>query len=117
MARKKSEEISESVLKQQPKYTVNVYGHKEIESNFIKEWNNRDKIAIHPVWLLSGENGIGKATLAYKIARFVFRTMHLSSDGMFGDERPTSMDETENDSTYQKMLSGGFGDFFTLSTI
>ena len=35
-------------------------------------WNNRDKYPLHPVWLLTGPRGIGKATLAYKLARMVY---------------------------------------------
>jgi DNA polymerase-3 subunit delta' len=47
-------------------------GHPETLKNFTDAWNRRDRHPIHPVWMLCGPRGIGKATLAYKIARMVY---------------------------------------------
>lgn len=47
-------------------------GHAETLKNFTDAWNRRDRHPIHPVWMLCGPRGIGKATLAYKIARMVY---------------------------------------------
>lgn len=47
-------------------------GHKDVLHNFEKAWENRDAHPIHPVWMLTGPRGIGKATLAYKIAKQVY---------------------------------------------
>ena len=47
-------------------------GHSDIMNRFISAWNNRDVHPIHPVWMLTGPMGIGKATLAYKIAKMVY---------------------------------------------
>lgn len=47
-------------------------GHRDTLNNFITAWNNRDTHPIHPVWMLTGPMGIGKATLAYKIAKMVY---------------------------------------------
>ncbi len=47
-------------------------GHMETVRNFMDAWNNRDKHPIHPVWMLTGPRGIGKATLAYKLAKNVY---------------------------------------------
>lgn len=47
-------------------------GHGETLRTFIDAWNGRDAHAIHPVWMLTGPRGIGKATLAYKIAKMVY---------------------------------------------
>ena len=47
-------------------------GHAETLRTFMDAWANRDAHAIHPVWMLSGPRGIGKATLAHKIARMVY---------------------------------------------
>ena len=47
-------------------------GHADVLKNFTEAWENRDKHPIHPVWMLCGPRGIGKATLAYKIARMVY---------------------------------------------
>lgn len=47
-------------------------GHTETLNNFLNAWNNRETYPIHPVWMLTGPTGIGKATLAYKIAKMVY---------------------------------------------
>ena len=47
-------------------------GHNDTLNNFINAWNNRNVHPLHPVWMLTGPMGIGKATLAYKIAKMVY---------------------------------------------
>lgn len=47
-------------------------GHADVLQSFISAWNARDTHPIHPVWMLTGPRGIGKATLAYKIAKMVY---------------------------------------------
>lgn len=47
-------------------------GHDDVLRDFMTAWENRDAYSIHPVWMLAGPRGIGKATLAYKIARMVY---------------------------------------------
>lgn len=47
-------------------------GHEQTLKTFTDAWNARDTHPIHPVWMLCGPRGIGKATLAYKIARMVY---------------------------------------------
>ncbi|MBO4625721.1 MAG: AAA family ATPase [Alphaproteobacteria bacterium] len=47
-------------------------GHSDVLNNFVSAWNMRDTHPMHPVWMLCGPRGIGKATLAYKIAKMVY---------------------------------------------
>lgn len=47
-------------------------GHTDVLNDFINAWNGRDTHPVHPVWMLAGPRGIGKATLAYKIAKMVY---------------------------------------------
>ena len=47
-------------------------GHSDTLKTFMDAWNDRDNHPIHPVWMLCGPRGIGKATLAYKIAKQVY---------------------------------------------
>ena len=47
-------------------------GHVDTLRNFLNAWEQRDTHPIHPVWMLTGPVGIGKATLAYKIAKMVY---------------------------------------------
>lgn len=66
------------------KKTVNLYefphpmdndylvGHDATLNAFMDAWARRDEHPLHPVWMLTGPRGIGKATLAYKIAKMVY---------------------------------------------
>ena len=47
-------------------------GHQGTLKAFMDAWDDRDNHPIHPVWMLCGPRGIGKATLAYKIAKQVY---------------------------------------------
>ncbi|MCQ2574794.1 MAG: AAA family ATPase [Alphaproteobacteria bacterium] len=47
-------------------------GHQETLNSFLEAWKAKDDYPIHPVWMLCGQKGIGKATLAYKIAKMVY---------------------------------------------
>lgn len=47
-------------------------GHADTLKTFMEAWSDRDNHPIHPVWMLCGPRGIGKATLAYKIAKQVY---------------------------------------------
>lgn len=49
-----------------------VVGHESVWHAFMDAWAARDVHPIHPVWMLAGPRGIGKATLAYKIAKTVY---------------------------------------------
>lgn len=49
-----------------------IVGHADVLRAFNDAWAARDSHPMHPVWMLTGPRGIGKATLAYKIAKTVY---------------------------------------------
>jgi DNA polymerase III subunit delta' len=51
-----------------PRETTVLFGHDEAERAFLAAWRSG---RIPHAWLIGGERGIGKATFAYRIARFV----------------------------------------------
>ena len=55
-----------------PMDNTTLVGHVGAWRTFLDAWEKRDVHPIHPVWMLSGPRGIGKATLAYKIAKMVY---------------------------------------------
>lgn len=69
MARKKAVQVYNFP---NPMDNDTLIGHMGTVKNFMDAWNNREKHPIHPVWMLTGPRGIGKATLAYKISRMVY---------------------------------------------
>jgi DNA polymerase-3 subunit delta' len=52
-----------------PRQTLSLYGHAEAEQAFLEAY--RASRMPH-AWLIGGPRGVGKATLAYRMARFVF---------------------------------------------
>ena len=50
-----------------PRDTQHLFGHGEQEAGFIEALRSR----MHHAWLLGGPQGIGKATFAYRVARFM----------------------------------------------
>ena len=55
-----------------PMENSSLVGHADTLRTFLDAWDNRNVRPIHPVWMLAGPMGIGKATLAYKIAKMVY---------------------------------------------
>lgn len=51
-----------------PRDTLDLVGHAQAERDFLDAWNSG---RMAHAWLITGPKGIGKATLAYRIARFV----------------------------------------------
>jgi len=64
-----------------PRETARLYGQTSAESDFLSAYNAG---RLHHGWLLHGPRGIGKATLAWRIARFLLATPDGADDGLFG---------------------------------
>ncbi|MCL1892100.1 MAG: AAA family ATPase [Alphaproteobacteria bacterium] len=47
-------------------------GHRAVRRAFDEAWARRNEYPLHPVWMLAGARGIGKATMAYQIAHQVY---------------------------------------------
>lgn len=64
--------------------------------------------------IFSGPEGIGKATFAYRLARFLFKhgVMDAAQDSLFGDAPalPSTFDVPEDDSVFRRVASGGHPD-------
>jgi len=65
-------------------------------------------------WLFSGPRGIGKATLAYRFARFLLAGREAGSSGLFGDA-PSSLALEANDPVFRRVASGGHPDLRTVT--
>jgi len=85
-----------SSIIQSPNQTITVFGHQIFETEFARLWNSR---LLPNAFLIAGERGIGKATLAYKITRFVLNQRNgiLSSTGLF-DNKIDALDILDLDS-------------------
>ncbi|MBM3617683.1 MAG: DNA polymerase III subunit delta' [Alphaproteobacteria bacterium] len=65
-AKKKAEAVESSL--RHPRDTLELHGQSEGESLFLQSYNSG---RLPHAWLLTGPKGIGKATLAYRMARFL----------------------------------------------
>lgn len=71
-----------------PRETVQLFGHAEPQAEFLSAFNSG---RLHHGWLITGPRGVGKATLAWKIARFLLATPE-DDGGFFAADQPASLD-------------------------
>lgn len=68
-----------------PRLTARLYGQKAAEDAFLQAYGAG---RMHHGWLISGPRGTGKATLAWRIARFLLASPPHTDDGLFGAPPP-----------------------------
>lgn len=97
-----------------PKYNTALIGHGEAERLFLEAFND-DRL--HHAWLISGPKGVGKASFAWRAAKFLL--VHGndpidSGDSLFGDALPPanyeSLSVDTEDDTVARILAGTHGD-------
>lgn len=83
-----------------PEAATGLIGHGEAEATFLKAFASG---RMPHAWLITGPKGVGKATLAFRMARFLLaQGMAASADegggmGLFGDEPAPPPDKTPHD--------------------
>ena len=68
-----------------PRDTLQLFGQAAAEASFLTAFNTN---RLHHGWLIHGPRGIGKATLAWSIARFLLATPTAPVGGLFGNDLP-----------------------------
>ncbi|WP_149142330.1 DNA polymerase III subunit delta' [Gemmobacter caeruleus] len=71
-----------------PRETARVIGHQAAQADFLASFNAG---RLHHGWLITGPRGLGKATLAWKLARFLLATPE-DDGGMFAPPPPETLD-------------------------
>lgn len=92
-----------------PRTTLDLTGHEGAEGLFLDAFNAEK---IHHAWMVTGPKGIGKATLAYKMARFLLnnRPQDDEGPGLFGDALETvalSSIDTDIETSANHLISAG----------
>lgn len=73
-----------------PRETAALFGHDDAEAQFLAAFNTG---RLPHGWLLTGPKGIGKASFAWRAARFLLSTPITQDDGLFGaPPAPTTLD-------------------------
>ncbi|QGX98903.1 DNA polymerase III subunit delta' [Roseovarius faecimaris] len=88
-----------------PRETLQLYGQDAAQAAFLDAYNTG---RLHHGWLLTGPRGVGKATLAWRIARFLLATPEAQEGGLFGDAppRPTSLDISPDHPVARRIAAG-----------
>ena len=68
-----------------PRETERLFGQDDAQRDFLEAFNSN---RLHHAWLITGPRGVGKATLAWRIARFLLATPVEQGGGLFGDAPP-----------------------------
>lgn len=68
-----------------PRDTPALFGQDAAQETFLQAYATG---RLHHAWLLTGPRGVGKATLAWSIARFLLATPPQDDDGLFGAPPP-----------------------------
>jgi len=86
-----------------PRETYDLIGHKPAETRFLQaEKSGR----LHHAWLLTGAPGIGKATLAYRMARLLLGGQSILEG---------SLNIPESDPVSQRIESRGHGNLYVVN--
>lgn len=77
-----------------PRETPQLFGQSAAETAFLQAHASG---RMHHAWLLTGPRGVGKATLAWRIARFLLAAPPDQGDGLFGAPPPPASLDTDPD--------------------
>ncbi len=97
-----------------PRRNTHLEGHAAAQKMLLDGWNSG---RMHHAWLIGGPPGIGKATLAFRMARFVL-TKGVPGEqemGLFGPPPdPTSLVVDPDSAICHRIAAGGHADLLTV---
>jgi DNA polymerase III subunit delta' len=91
-----------------PRETTGLSGHREAEATLLNAYRSG---RIAHAWLIGGAQGIGKATLAYRMARFVLSHRDPSGEDV---QRASTLEVDANDPVARQIAAGAHGGLLTL---
>jgi len=95
-----------------PRANANLYGHAAAERTLLDAFLSGK---LPHAWLLCGPRGIGKATLAYRFARFALAEGPKTGPNLFGTAAPpVSLKLGPEHPIFRRVASGGHADLLTV---
>ena len=107
-----------------PRANAELFGHGAAEQRFLHEFNQG---LVHHAYLMSGPKGIGKATLAYRFARFLLghgaikAAVEAPSMSLFGDDPAPVAPSVQtlalaaDDPLFRRVAAGSHTDLLTIA--
>src|SRR5690606_21066232 len=105
-----SRKKDEAALAPHPRLTSDLIGQAEAEKQLIRAVESG---RMPHAWLITGPRGIGKATLAYRFARFVIAGG--GGAGGLSGVAPESLAIPPNHPVFRRIAAGGHADLLTLA--
>ena len=108
------EDVTDLIPK--PRANSQLIGHESAEQVLLDAFNSE---RLHHAWLICGPKGIGKATLAFRFARFLLSQPPEGNDsGLFGNDLPpsplTSLDVPPENPVFHRVAANGHADLMTI---
>ncbi len=101
-------QTEQQITARHPRETTELFGHRGAEAALLNAYRSG---RIAHAWLIGGARGIGKATLAYRMARFVL----AHGDPLGGDVRQAETLRVEpSDPVARLVTAGAHGGLLTL---
>lgn len=100
-----------------PRHTAALFGHAQAEKTLLDAWASG---RLPHAWMITGPKGIGKATLAFRFARFLLATGPVTSldigPSLFGDGPvlPESIAIAEDNPVFSRVANAGHADLITV---
>src|SRR2546425_12415171 len=91
-----------------PRETAALFGHRKAELALLNAYRSG---RIPHAWLIGGAQGIGKATLAYRMARFVLTHRHPQAGAV---QRAQTLAVDPNDHVARQVAAGAHGGLLVL---
>lgn len=103
-----SRQTEQQITARRPRETTELFGHREAEAALLNAYRSG---RIPHAWLIGGAQGIGKATLAYRMSRFV-----LSHGNPLGDNvrHAETLTVDPSNPIARQVASGAHGGLLTL---
>jgi DNA polymerase-3 subunit delta' len=110
VAKKPVAEPDEEIGAPEPKANPYLTGHEAASNAYLQAWSGG---RLAHAWLIAGPRGIGKATLAYRMARFALaQTGGGDADDMFGGPPPPkTLEMSATHPIFRRIQAGGHSDF------
>ena len=87
-----------------PRDTAVLIGQEAAQAAFLEAFNSGK---MHHAWMLTGPRGVGKATFAWAIARFLLATPAQDGSDMFGDVQPPQTLDISPDHPVARRIAAG----------